>query len=202
MLPPKVEVFLNYPIIRIFRVIGGLSVLLVLSKQFNNFIFPLNYLIVIFCALQIIQVITISIIKIYYGINKLIYHKKDFEVRNSPLNVYASALGKILYCAKMGCLVTGGTASIVAGGASFDLVLEAAGREKVFIPFLGNLYKSAFGEVPANFNKNLNTMISSTVPKNDPEFTNLITEFDRLNLTNKVKFVEEIKKSIDKEGNP
>jgi len=86
ILPPKIKILLSNPFVRILRFLGGLSVLIVWLQQHTNFIFPINYLIIILCILQIIQVFTINIIKIYYGIKKLIYNKKEFEVRNSPLN--------------------------------------------------------------------------------------------------------------------
>jgi len=40
----------------------------------------------------------------------------------------------LLFCAKIGCLSTGGEAYFIAGGGAFDSVLETAGREKKFIP--------------------------------------------------------------------
>lgn len=38
----------------------------------------------------------------------LIYNRKIFEVRNLPLNRYASVLANALYCAKFGCYVGSG----------------------------------------------------------------------------------------------
>ena len=40
-----------------------------------------------------------------------------------------------------------GAAAAIAAGASYDSVLEAAGREEVFVPMLGSAYKKIFGEL-------------------------------------------------------
>ena len=143
ILPNPVTIFLNNPIIRVLRVIGGISVLIVVFKKHIFILPPFDFIVVLFAFLHFLQMITVFIIKICYGIKKLLCNKKDFEIRNSPLDRFATQIARIIYCAKVGCSITGGTATAVAAGASFDLVLESAGREKVFIPFLGNVYKKS-----------------------------------------------------------
>lgn len=68
LLPPSVEKFQNYPITRVFRVLGGISILLVLSgsaivksSSLFYFVFPLAFL-------QFIYIISISVIKFCYYI--------------------------------------------------------------------------------------------------------------------------------------
>jgi len=85
-LPSNIRWFIDLPIIRIFRVIGGLSLLFMffinnglLAIKLPKFIF---YLLTIIALLQLIQIVIISIIKFIYGINKLLRHRKDFEIRN------------------------------------------------------------------------------------------------------------------------
>ncbi|OJD20199.1 hypothetical protein ACJ73_08468, partial [Blastomyces percursus] len=48
--------------------------------------------ILIIALLQLIQITIISIIKFVYGFKKLVYNSDEFEVRNSPLDKYASKL--------------------------------------------------------------------------------------------------------------
>jgi hypothetical protein len=52
----------------------------------------------IIALLQVMQIVIISIIKSIYGIRKLIKNPEEFEVRNSPLNHYATLIGKLTYC--------------------------------------------------------------------------------------------------------
>jgi hypothetical protein len=85
-LPYNIRNFLELPIIRILRVIGGLCVLfslLIINKYIiiNLPIFILH-LINIIAIFQLIQIVVISIIKIIYGLNKLITQPKEFEIKD------------------------------------------------------------------------------------------------------------------------
>jgi hypothetical protein len=112
-------------------------------------------------VLQIIQVLIILLIKIIYSIYTLIYKPEVFEVRNSPINLLATHLSKIILCAKIGCGVTGGAAGIVATGATFDTLLDTAGYNKVFIPFLAEGVKAVFGN---SISPKVTEMIEKTTP--------------------------------------
>ena len=150
ILPKKIENIYSNIYVRVLRFIGGVCLLLILTNKHLLLPVYLHKLIIVVGAIQSIQILIIFIIKIIYGLYTLMYKSKDFEVRNSPLNHYATHLARILYCAKWGCAITGSAAGTIAAGASFDLVLEAAGREKIFIPMVGSMYKSVFGELPKN----------------------------------------------------
>lgn len=71
MLPKSVEKFHNYPLIRIFRVIGGISIITFLSKKYLLFIYPFNYIVLLFALLHFIYITVISTIKLFYGIHVL-----------------------------------------------------------------------------------------------------------------------------------
>jgi hypothetical protein len=88
MLPDKITVFNNYPLVRIFRVIGGLCVLSVLLKKHLLLWIPLQYIILFVAFLHILYFVIINTIKYFYGIYKL--WKGDLNVRNSPLDRLAS----------------------------------------------------------------------------------------------------------------
>jgi len=134
ILPEKVNSFYNLLIIRVLINIGGVCLLIIFFEKYKIFPEYLQYLILFIGLIHIFSIIIILLIKIFYGIYKLIFHSNEFEVRNSPLNQLATHLGKILYCAKVGCAITGGGAAVIAVGSSFDCVLEAAGQDKIFIP--------------------------------------------------------------------
>ena len=84
----------------------------------------------------IISHIVINIIKIIYGIYLLRKKPEIFEVRNSPLNLFATHVAKLLYCVKVGCVATGSTAAIVLGGITFDTLIEKTGRTPIFVPLI------------------------------------------------------------------
>ena len=119
-LPYSVRSFLNEPFIRIFRVIGGICLLLVLSDAVRSgyFIFPLKVVIYIFAILQILQIFVILLIKSIYGLKTIIRNKKVFDIRNSPHQTRSdSAIGPTRRC--VGPLSDcGQTVSCAVGGAS------------------------------------------------------------------------------------
>jgi hypothetical protein len=88
--------FHNYPVVRILRVIGGISTLLVLLKKHLLFFLPFQYILLFLAFVQIIYVVVISFIKIFYGISRFL--TDELNVRNSPLDHFASLSVKVLYC--------------------------------------------------------------------------------------------------------
>jgi hypothetical protein len=58
----------------------------------------IRWIVLIFGIIQLLQIVIISIIKVIYGIKKLKNNSKDFEVRNSPLNQYATKFASLAYC--------------------------------------------------------------------------------------------------------
>lgn len=166
VLPSKVRLFLNLPIIRIFRVIGGLSVLFFLLNKNGiisyNLPYNLNIVIMILALIQLIQIIAISIIKLIYGLNKLIRHREELEVRNSPLNRLATATVNLVYCFKLGCQVGSTGVGLLGASVLIDGALVSAGQEKIFEPVLnrgvnaiiGNKSaKDVYGELASRTNK-------------------------------------------------
>lgn len=83
-LPHNLENLYSNIYIRIFRVIGGLCLLLVLTSNYSLFPVYLHTLIFFLGFIQSIQIVIIFIIKAIYASYTLIFKSKDFEVRNSP----------------------------------------------------------------------------------------------------------------------
>jgi hypothetical protein len=139
-LPNNVRLFLDTPLVRIFRVLGGICVLLYLLNKNGtitlNLPYNLNIIIYIIALIQFIQIFIISVWKIVYGINKILYHKEEFEVRNSPLNRLASITSNLLFCWKVGCQVGSSGLSILGTSMLIDTALEAAGHDKIFDPII------------------------------------------------------------------
>nr|YP_010455131.1 hypothetical protein NYK79_mgp17 [Porodaedalea mongolica]UUA03973.1 hypothetical protein [Porodaedalea mongolica]WCF76740.1 hypothetical protein [Porodaedalea mongolica] len=146
-LPTSVSNFLTKPYVRIFRVVGGLAILLVLYK--NKLGLNLNYyaelMLHLIALLQFLQITIVGIIKIIYGIRKLIKNPEEFEIRNSPVNQLGSITSKLLVCWKMGCQVGGSTVGVLGGSAVRDQFLVAAGHDKVFEPVISSAINKATG---------------------------------------------------------
>ena len=81
-IPPRIEAFYYHPFMRIFRVIGGICLILVLTKKYIIFYANLHFFILIIAAIHITLIVIILNIRVIFGIYTLIYKKKDFEVRN------------------------------------------------------------------------------------------------------------------------
>lgn len=160
-LPDKVVNIHNHPFVRIFRVVGGISIITVLSNKHLFLFLPFKFIVLFLALLHFIYISSISIIKLWYGFKTL---KSDkLNVRNSPLDHLASATGKLLYCWKFGCQA--GSAGLGLVGTSFmiDSMLEAGNHNKVFTPLIGKGVKFVVGGTPADnilsqLNKNLSQM--------------------------------------------
>ena len=194
-LPDNFYLKYNHIYVRILRFIGGFCLLLSLTHNYVYFPIYLHTPILVIGFLQSIQILFILIFKFIYGIYTIKNKKGVFEVRNSPLNTFATHIAKIVFCAKVGCAITGGAAAVIAGGASYDQVLEAAGREKVFVPMMGEIYKSVFGEVIPN--NNINTLVKSIEPKSDNSVTEMVKRYYQMNENEKLEFKNEIKKEVE-----
>ena len=148
VLPPKVLNFHNNLFIRVFRVIGGISIVTVLSKKYLLLFLPFKFIVLFFALLHFIYITIISIIKLWYGFKVL---KSDkLNVRNSPFDRFATTAGKLLYCWKYGCQA--GSAGLGLVGTSFliDSMLEAGNQEKVFTPLIGKGVKFFINGRPAD----------------------------------------------------
>ena len=89
MLPIKVGYYYRSIYNRIFRVIGGISTAITLSKMQFSFYF-LDELIMLLSLVFLIQLVVINIIRFFYGLYLFKYKKEIFEVRNSPLDQAAT----------------------------------------------------------------------------------------------------------------
>lgn len=202
-LPVKLDKFYNHIFIRILRVIGGICFVMVVTKLYLNLPENLHLIITIISAIQITQIIIILIIKIFYGIYKLLFKKEEFEVRNSPLDRYATMIAKTLYCAKVGCGLAAGGAGFIGGGAAYDQVLVASGRDPIFVPFMGKVYISIFGQGP-NINTKIEQVINNTdksieTPISRDSITDIITKYENLSSTEIQEFLNELNNKYEEE---
>lgn len=132
--PESVNRFHNYPVTRIFRVLGGISILLVLSGS-NLAKHYLFYVIFPLAFLQFIYIIVINLIKLYYLV--YLWWNNKFQVRNSPLDRLASFSVTLISCIKGTCVLgfTSGTALGI--GLGIDELLLNNGRDAIFRDIFG-----------------------------------------------------------------
>jgi len=128
-----------HPLIRIFRVLSGISLLLILTKKIYNFHEVFLYLAVFNSIMFFVYHLYIS----YYRIKhiKSIIKNKDLEIRNSPLDKLASIAAKLIFCLKGACdqaAPIGISLGIMSG---IDTMLEYKGRNAVFLPFIVDALK-------------------------------------------------------------
>lgn len=136
LLPPFVESFHNYPLVRIFRVIGGVSIILFLSTPTwlgNSYLY---WTIFFLAMLHFLYIMIISVIKLYYIV--YLWKNKKLEVRNSPLDNLASLTFKLAACIKGACVAGGASATVLGLGFGADKLLEQAGHVPIFKQALGN----------------------------------------------------------------
>lgn len=143
-LPPYILPFHNHPIIRMFRFIGGVCIIYWLWSLNNND--PNGFIILPIVMIHFLYMIIIAIIKTKYII--YLWRSGKLDVRNSPVNRFASLISKLTLCIKTGicdyALPTGGVLGL---GMGIDALLEQSGRDKVFTPFLGDLLDKSLTKV-------------------------------------------------------
>lgn len=194
VLPSKVIAFNNNPLVRIFRVIGGLSVLIVLLNKHLLLWLPLEYATLLIAFIHISYFVVINLTKVFYGIYKL--WKGDLNVRNSPLDRFASLSGNILYCWKVGCYAASSGVSLAGASVIADTILEAGGQDKIFTPLLGKGVKFWINGKPAD---NIYTEISSEIKKikdTKDKYNELVKLSEQWDLNDDKIFSKEDRESI------
>ena len=82
LLPPKIALLYRGFYNRIFRVVGGIFTLLTLY-QFKFGIVYIDYFILYFSLVFLLQLIIIYLIRLVYGLYLILFKPEIFEVRNS-----------------------------------------------------------------------------------------------------------------------
>jgi len=202
-LPESVSKFHNHNLTRIFRVLGGLSILLVLSGSQVIKQSILFYPIYTLAFLQFIYIIIINLIKFFYII--YLWKNKKFQVKNSPLNRIASFSASLIGCIKGTCVLglSGGTA--LGMGLGIDELLLNYGREPVFRNILGkNLDQVLNGIGIENPNKDITNMDNDlkTLKYRYGKLKSLSNDLEELDLISEEagikdsEFISEVKKDI------
>ena len=138
-LPVNVTKFQLHPIIRVSRVLGGISILYLLSNKGLNYPILLLFLALFFAFLFFLYHTILSVMRIKHVYRVLKSDKLD--VRNSPLDYIARASARIVLCAKGVCdqaQPIGVAMGILLG---VDTALEKSDKDPIFGPLLGSALK-------------------------------------------------------------
>lgn len=178
-LPDNIIKFTMHPLIRIFRVLGGISTILILTKK--SLLFPAVFLYVFF-TISIAYFIYHTILSYfrYKHIYKLLKSDK-LDVKNSPIDKLASIAGKTLLCIKGSCDQLPHIGLGLSIGAVTDQILENSGRDPIFMPFLGNMLNKMIGQ----------ESVESIYKERKQAYKEL------MDLDNKDKLLEQDKKSME-----
>ena len=82
-----------------------------------------------------------------------------------------------------------GTTGVLAAAVTYDTILEATGREKVFVPMIAKFYNDIFGEpmTPENY-KNLKEGLSVLPAPENFDVDKFDKEFEKLSPAEKKSF--------------
>jgi hypothetical protein len=142
-LPDNILKLQLHPLIRILRVLGGISTILILTRK--SLIFP-SFFLYIFFLLTLMFFIYHTIIS-YYRITHMYrtLRSDKLDVKNSPVDRLSTIAVKVLWCIKGSCDQLPNLGLGLSIGAVTDQILENSGRKPVFMPFLGNMLNKFIG---------------------------------------------------------
>lgn len=206
-LPISIDKFHNNPVIRIFRVVGGISIVLFLSSPPIIGKSYLYWIIFSIAMVHFIYIVVISLIKIGYII--YLWKNKKLEVRNSPIDHVASLTLKLASCVKGICVAGGAGATILGLGFGADKLLEEAGHAPIFKKMVGNKVGSILTRLGIEANieylelqKQMSEIQEKT--KNIEQLTKLIDEMEKDESFKEIRkdlyqFKQDFIKEIEKE---
>ena len=183
-LPDNIIKLTMHPTIRIFRVIGGLSFLIMISKTHLNYPNYVFYLVIIISIFFTLYHFYLSYHRIKYFIK--IMKSDKLEVRNSPLDRLAYLSAKALWCLKFGCDQAQPIGLALGLMIAYDEILKGGNNEALFMPLLGEMLNKVS---PSNNEPTTSKLIQDALDnikdnKNSINFNNsILDQVKELNLT-------------------
>lgn len=165
-LPDNILKIQSYPIIRILRFLGGISLLMILSKTYLNLNFYFLYICFFFSLIFTIYHFIISFYRIKHMVS--VFKSDKFEIRNSPLDRFATLGARALWCLKGACETAQPVGVTLGLMISTDQILIAANKEPIFTPYLAGLLNKYFPgtekeSISKIIDKNLNLLNKNSV---------------------------------------
>ena len=128
-LPQHVIDFISTPLIRILRVLGGLSVMLILSNRLKDYSINYTYL----AMLGSFFFLCLHLYLLFYRFKHIIVILKSdkFDVINSPINVLLRASGRLILCIKEACECAIPITTAITLDFCIDKILDSTGNWKI-----------------------------------------------------------------------
>lgn len=143
-LPDNILKIQSYPIIRILRFLGGISMLMILSKTYLNFHSYFLYIFYFFALIFTIYHFIITYNRIKHMVS--VFKSNKFDIRNSPLDRLATLGAKALWCLKGACETAQPIGLTLGLMISTDTILKEANREPIFTPLLAGALNKILAE--------------------------------------------------------
>lgn len=116
--------------VRIFRVLGGISILLILTHRLDYLGDGLLYFSVLALCTVLVFLFSLYLIFLtYHRIKDMIkvFKSDELDVRNSPLDRFASLAAIIIWCSKGFCESAAPVGVVFGGMAGIDELRKAKG---------------------------------------------------------------------------
>lgn len=143
-LPENILNFQSKPIIRIIRVIGGISCLSLLGKNLISLTGFYIYIAIFFTLIFWIYHLYIAIIRVKHI--KFLIKSNELDIRNSPFDRLATLVAKAVLCSKGICETAQPVGTTLGLMLGIDEALKAANRPKIFTPLLGGALNAVLPE--------------------------------------------------------
>lgn len=137
-LPDHLIQFNMHPLVRIFRFIGGLSILLVITHRLDFLTGNYYFFALVVCLFFIFIFLLYHIYLTYHRFIHIYKSIKSgkLDIRNSPFDRFGSAFSKAFLCAKGLCDTVAPVGAAFGSFAAVDEVRKAKGLEPIFVPLL------------------------------------------------------------------
>jgi hypothetical protein len=194
-LPDHLMKLYTNPLIRIFRVLGGMSILALLTKKLVHLPPFVLYVVFAFSVVYTLFMVYIA----YRRIKHIIYILKNdkLEVRNSPLDLFASYAGRLLLCVKGVCEAGAPVGFALGVMAGFDQILEHKGRDPLFLPMLANVL---LPDTPAQLEYKQRKNVFKDLTTMDSKYKEMLEEKDLISKLENSKLFSKDDIKMMKEG--
>lgn len=141
-LPNHIIILQNHIFIRILRVLGGISIILIITHRLEALGNGMLYIMFLYLCLIFSFMFSIYLLYINYHRIKHMYKvlkNNDLEIRNSPFDRFATFAARLLWCSKGFCDIVAPIGVSYGAMAGIDELRKIKGYEPIFLPFLSNI---------------------------------------------------------------
>ena len=141
-LPAELVTFHNNVFIRLIRVLGGISTILIITHRLDFLGKGLLYIICLGICFVFSFIFSLYLIYINYHRIKHMYKtlkNRDLDIHNSPFDRFATFSARLIWCSKGFCDIAAPIGITYGTMASIDELRKLKGYEPIFLPFLSDM---------------------------------------------------------------